>query len=146
MKFGWLNLTGFIIVALMMIPNIIYAFRVHGAENKCTLKPVLILEQIGRYGSMALMVLPLLVWSFGFSSPEAFVVWTVLCAACLLAYFIFWRLYFRAPSLAVALWLAILPSAIFILRGVFLHHWLLTAFGAVFAVGHIYITYCNNKP
>ena len=63
----------------------------------------------------------------------------------LLAYFIFWEVYFRRPSLPAALWLAILPSAIFILRGVIFRHWLLTAFGVMFAVGHIYITWYNNR-
>lgn len=146
MQFGWLNLTGFIIVMLMMIPNIIFALRNRHMENKYTCKPVLILEQIGRYGSMALMIFPLLVWEFGFRSPEAFVIWTALCVVMLLAYFIFWGLYFRKPSLPVAIWLAILPSAIFILRGAFLRHWLLTASGVIFAIGHIYITWFNNKP
>jgi hypothetical protein len=95
---------------------------------------------------MSLMIFPLPVWEFGFRSPEAFVIWTVLCVVMLLAYFIFWSLYLRNPSLPVAIWLAILPSAIFILRGAFLRHWLLTASGVLFAIGHISITWFNNKP
>lgn len=146
MQFGWLNLTGLLIIVLMMIPNIIYALRNRHMENKCTSKPVLVLEQIGRYGSIVLMVFPLLVWEFGFSSVATLIVWTALCAVMLLAYFISWGLYFRNPSLKTALWLAILPSGIFILRGFFLRHWLLTAFGIIFAVGHITITWFNNKP
>ena len=146
MQFGWLNLTGALIIVLMMVPNIIFAAKHRGMKNQCTCTPMLIIEQVGRYGSMALMVFPLLVWKFGFRSPEEFVIWLVLCTAMLLAYFICWGLYFRKPSLPVALWLAILPSAIFILRGVFLRHWLLTAFGVIFAVGHIYITWFNNRP
>lgn len=146
MQFGWLNLTGFLIIALMMIPNIIFALRNRHIEHKCTSKPVVILEQVGRYGSMLLMVFPLLVWEFGFKSAEAFVIWTALCVAMLLAYFTFWTFYFHKPSRSKALWLAILPSAIFILRGVFLRHWLLTVFGVIFAVGHIYITWFHNKP
>ena len=146
MQFGWLNLTGFMIVALMMIPNIVYALRNRHMENKCPSKPMLILEQVGRYGSMILMAFPLLVWEFGFASVGDFILWGAICAAILLAYFICWGVYFRKPSLPVSLWLAILPSAIFILRGMFLRHWLLTAFGIIFAVGHIYITWFNNKP
>jgi len=97
---------------------------------------------------MAMMVFPLFVWEFGFKSPEELVIWLFLLPALLLACFVLWVVYFRKPSLPAALCLAILPSAIFILRGViFRHcrHWLLTAFGVVFAVGHIYITWCNNK-
>lgn len=148
MAFGWLNLTGFLIIALMMIPNILFMGRtrgMEGMEDKCTSKPMHILEQIGRYGCMVLMVFPLLVWKFGFASAESFVLWSALCATMLIAYYVCWIFYFRKPSLPVALWLAILPSAIFILRGVFLRHWLLTAFGVIFAVGHIYITWINNR-
>lgn len=146
MQFGWLNLTGFMIVAMMMIPNIIYALRNRHMVNKCTSRPMLILEQVGRYGSMTLMVFPLLVWEFGFASVGAFILWGTMSVTMLLAYFICWGFYFRKPSLPVSLWLAILPSAIFILRGVFLRHWLLTAFGIIFAVGHIYITWFNHNP
>jgi len=145
MQFGFLNLTGFLIVALMMIPNLIYALRNPHIENKCFCKPMLIVEQIGRYGSMAMMVFPLFVWEFGFKSPEELVIWLFLLLALLLAYFVLWAIYFRRPSLPAALWLAILPSAIFILRGVIFRHWLLTAFGVIFAVGHIYITWDNNR-
>jgi hypothetical protein len=94
MQFGFLNLTGFLIVALMMIPNLIYALRNPHIENKCFCKPMLIVEQIGRYGSMAMMVFPLFVWEFGFKSPEELVIWLFLLPALLLAYFIFWAVYF----------------------------------------------------
>lgn len=146
MQFGWLNLTSFIIVTLMMIPNIIFALRNRHTENKCTCKPLLILEQIGRYGSMAMMIFPLFVWEFGFKSPEELVIWLFLLSAMLVAYFVLWAVYFRRPSLPAALWLAILPSAIFILRGALQRHWLLTVSGILFAIGHIYITWLNNKP
>ena len=73
------------------------------------------------------------------------IIWLFLLPALLLAYFVLWAVYFRRPSLPAALWLAILPSAIFILRGVIFRHWLLTAFGIIFAVGHIYITWYNNR-
>ncbi len=44
MQFGWLNLTGALIIALMIVPNILYAAKNHGMKNKCTAKLVLILE------------------------------------------------------------------------------------------------------
>jgi hypothetical protein len=89
MQFGFLNLTGFLIVALMMIPNLIYALRNPHIENKCFCKPMLIVEQIGRYGSMAMMVFPLFVWEFGFKSPEELVIWLFLLPALLAGLFHF---------------------------------------------------------
>lgn len=145
MRFGLLNLTGLVIVALMMVPNIIYALRKRCVENRCRSKTALILEQTGRYGSMAMMVLPLLVWEFAFTSSACFVISVVLCTALMLGYYIVWFLYFKKATPLRALWLAILPSAIFIIRGLFLRHLLLVVFGLIFAVGHIYITRCNSR-
>lgn len=145
MEFGWFNLSGLLIVALLLAPNIIYAVRHQGAEHRCIHPPMLVLEQLGRYGCIALMVLPLGVGKFGFYSMEAFLIWCVLCSVLLLAYFVCWALYFRKPSQASALSLAILPCALFILRGAFLHHWLLLAFGLMFAAGHIYCTWKTHK-
>lgn len=145
MQFGWLNLTGFFIIAMMMIPNLIYARRNPGMKNKGVCKPMIILEQIGRYGCVVLMVFPVFVWEFGFRSPEELAIWMLLLPALLVAYFILWAVYFRRPSMPVALGLAALPSAIFILRGAFLQHWLLLIFGVIFAVGHSYITWFRHK-
>lgn len=145
MEYDFLCVTGLIIVAILMLPNIWYALRRPGVENKCKNRPLLVLEQIGRYGCILLMILPLGVGKFGFSSAEAFILWCAAGLAMLIGYFVCWIFYFRKPSLPAALWLAILPSAIFILRGVFLRHWLLTVFGVLFAAGHIYITWFNHK-
>jgi hypothetical protein len=145
MQFGWLNLTGFLIFAVMLIPNIRFMLRNRHAGNRCTSKLLLLLEQVGRYCCVVLMVFPVLVWKFGFRSNEEMILWAVVCAALLAAYFICWAFYFRKPSLPVALWLAILPSAIFILRGIFLRHWLLVGSGILFAIGHIHNTWVNNR-
>ena len=49
---GWINVFGLCIVIAILVPNIIYAFRFRGVENKCTNKVMNIIEQIGRYGCM----------------------------------------------------------------------------------------------
>lgn len=85
MQFGGLNLTGFIIVTLMMIPNLIYARRNPHVENKCIFKPMLILDQTGRYGAMAMMIFPFFRGELGFRSPEELVIWLFLLPALLLA-------------------------------------------------------------
>ena len=45
---GWINVFGLCIVIAILVPNIIYAFRFRGVENKCTNKVMNIIEQIGR--------------------------------------------------------------------------------------------------
>ena len=61
MEFGWINVFGAVIVALMMIPNIVYAVKNKGEKNLCTNRFMNVTEQIGRYGCIVLMWLPLLV-------------------------------------------------------------------------------------
>ncbi len=53
---NWLNVFGLVIVVLLLIPNIIYAIKFKNQQNKCTNKAMNIIEQIGRYGCMFLMV------------------------------------------------------------------------------------------
>ena len=71
MEFGWINLFGAGIVVLIMIPNIIYAVRQKQDEAQAIIPKYLsACEQVGRYGCIVLMWLPLLVWKFGFGSVE----------------------------------------------------------------------------
>ena len=63
----WFNVFGFIFVAIMMIPNIIYAINCKdGFENLWINKPVEVLEQIGRFGCFGFMVINIRGTWFGF--------------------------------------------------------------------------------
>ena len=53
---SWLNIFGLLLMILLLVPNIIYAVKEKNQENKCTNKFMNLVEQIGRYGSMFLMV------------------------------------------------------------------------------------------
>ena len=53
---NWINIFGFIVIILMLLPNLIYAFYYRGQENKVVNKGMNLMEQIGRYASMFLMV------------------------------------------------------------------------------------------
>lgn len=142
---NWINIFGLIIVVLMLLPNILYAYLMKPSENKCTNKTMNVLEQLGRYGSMFLMVFNIGIFEFGFYSNETSAAWLICTAALLLFYWLYWFLYFRSPKITSALMLAIIPSLIFVTSGLFLRHWLLVISGAIFSVGHIYVTYQNNS-
>ena len=144
MQFNFINLMGFIIVAVMLIPNIIYGIKFKGLENKCTNKAMNIIEQVGRYGSMALMVLPLFVWEFGFSSVFMMFVYVLGNGILLFTYLLVWVFYFKKQTMGKAMILAIAPTCIFFLSGVTLYHWALVVAAVIFGVGHIYVTYQNN--
>ena len=54
---SWFNYYGLAIMAIIMIPNIVYAVKHKGgAENGYRNRAAEVLEQIGRYGCMALMI------------------------------------------------------------------------------------------
>lgn len=145
MEFGWINAAGGLIVALMLVPNVVYALRCPGQENRCKNRIMNLLEQMGRYASMALMVLPVGVWEFGFPNVGAMLVYLIGNFVLLLGYWVSWGGYFRRPGRGLSRALVMLPTCIFILSGITLRHWLLAAAGAVFGIAHGYVTAANNR-
>ena len=146
MEFGWINLFGAGIIVLIMIPNIIYAAGQKQDETQIEVPHGLsACEQVGRYGCIILMWLPLLVWKFGFGSVEEFLIYLIGNGALLLCYYLSWMLYSRKKTLSVAMALAIIPTAIFLLSGILLQHWLLVAFAILFGFAHCTITYMTHK-
>lgn len=142
---GWINVFGLCIVIAMLIPNIIYALKFRGAENKCTNKVMNVIEQIGRYGCMLLLVLHIGKDGFAFGSVAAFLIYLVGNALLLLGYWLVWILYFIRQSRWKSMALAILPTMIFMLSGITLQHVLLIIAAILFGVGHIYVTWKNNE-
>ena len=141
---SWLNIFGLIIVALILIPNIIYAIAVKGQKNKCKNMFMNILEQVGRYACMLLMIFNVGIAEFGFSNVALFLAYLFGNAVLLVAYWVVWMLYFKKPSFGKQIALAVIPTAIFLLCGVTMGHWLLVVFAVVFGVAHVYVT-CKNK-
>ena len=145
MQFGWINAFGAGVVAFILLPNILYAIKYKGEKNLCTNKFMNVLEQIGRYGCIIFMWLPLFVWKFGFRSVSEMLIYVLGNAGLIIAYFTVFALYFKEKTPARAVTLAVLPVCIFLLSGVMLRHPLLAGFAVLFAVGHIYVTVKNFK-
>ena len=143
MKFGWINVFGGIIVILMLIPNVVYAIKNKGEKNLCGNKFMNVIEQVGRYACIVLMWLPLLVWKFGFASVAEMVIYVVVNAILLAAYWALFAIYMKRKSAGLALALAVIPACIFLISGILLRHWLLAGFALLFAVGHVYVTAKN---
>lgn len=141
---SWMNLLGLIIVVLMLVPNMIYAVRFRGVQNRCTNRTVNILEQVGRYGSMLFMVVNPF-GEYGFSSVGAFLTYLFGNGILLLGYWIVWMLYFWKQKPWKSMTLAVLPTLMFLLSGITLESVLLTASAVIFGAAHIYITWQNVK-
>ena len=145
-KFGmnWLNMFGLILVVLLLIPNIIYAIKVRNQQNKCTNKIMNVLEQVGRYGCMFLMVFNIGIAEFGFNSVGAFLIYLIGNALLMIAYWIIWMLYFYKQTYWEQMALAAIPTCLFLLSGITMQHYLLIIFGVIFGIGHIYVTIRNR--
>lgn len=140
----WLNIFGLILVVLILVPNIIYAFKFRDQQNKCTNKIMNIIEQVGRYGCMFLMIFNIGIAEFGFASKAMFLVYLIGNAALLISYWIIWILYFKKQTYWEQLALAIIPTCLFLLSGITIQHYLLVIWSVIFGIGHIFVTNKNR--
>ncbi len=136
------NIYGLIIMAVIMIPNIVYAVKCKDSfQNKFENKTLELFEQIGRIGSFGFMVINVLYFGLWFNNAlsvyltvNGFLV-TLYCIICCVCG--------KSESLFKALALSVIPSAIFIFSGIMLLHIPLIIFSILFAVCHITIS-CKN--
>ncbi len=141
----WLNVHGMLIMILLMVPNILYALdKKHSAEGNYHNKAVEVIEQIGRIGSMLLMIvnLPLFTYGYWFNHDE--ISYKVSTGILTLLYWVVWFFYFKKPSFGKAMALALIPTFLFLLSGILLANIPLVLMALTFCVGHCMITYHNN--
>lgn len=141
---GWFNYYGLAVMAIVMIPNIIYAVKHKNGENAYRNKAVEITEQIGRYGCFALMIFNIPYTYFDFWFDYAIIVYLAVIGGLCLAYLIFWVICRNRNDKLKALSLSIIPSCIFLFGGIMLASIPLIFFSVLFGVCHIYII-CKNS-
>lgn len=141
MSFGWINIFSAAIVVLILLPNLLFAWKYRSAENKCGNKLLLIAEQLGRYASMLFMIVGFR--EFGFCSAEEMLLYFAGNGILLMAYWAIWIAYFLKDKNWKKVLLAVLPAGIFLLSGFLLRHWVLVVSGVVFGAAHIAITVKN---
>lgn len=143
---NWLNIFGLIMMAVIMIPNILFAMKCKdGFENKWNNKLVEILEQIGRFCCFGFMIINIPGTCFGWWSDEAFAVYLAVDAVLVTLYCVIWAVCFRKSSVFRALALSIIPSVLFLFSGIMSRSILLTIAALLFAPSHILISYQNAK-
>ena len=145
MEFSWINGWGAMIVIIMLVPNIIFGIKNPYLENKCENVIMNTIEQVGRYTSMILMIVPVLVEKFDFKSVFEMIFYIVVTSALLLLYLLVWFFYLKSQSTNTSILLALLPTMIFVISGILLRHWLLMIAGILFGIGHIFVTLQNSK-
>ncbi len=143
----WFNYCGLIFIAIIMAPNIVFAIKnKNGYSNTYRNKTAEILEQLGRYGCMALMTfnIPYTWISFYFSYAE--IVYIVVNSVFVFAYCVIWIVLWKKSGIVKALLLSIIPSLIFLFSGVMIASIPLTVFAVIFATTHILISVKNAVP
>lgn len=140
----WVNLYGLIWIIIFMIPNIIFAIKnKDDFDNFWHNKTIEILEQIGRFGCIAFMIINIPNTWFGFWFSGGMIVYLTVNICLTIAYCTIWYFCFHTNSVFRALTLSILPSVIFLFSGVMLLSIPLIITAVIFAPCHILISYKN---
>ena len=142
----WINIFGAIFIAVIMIPNIIYAIKCKdGFENRWSNRVVEVIEQIGRFGCFGFMVFQIPGTWFGWWSDEAFAIYLIVDSVLILLYCLIWLICFNKNTVFRALALSIIPSVVFLFSGIMSRSVLLIMSALLFAPTHILISYNNAK-
>ncbi len=140
----WFNIYGLVIIAIMMIPNAVYAAKCpDGFENRWKNRIVYPLEQVGRFGCFGLMTINIPGTWFGFWFDDAPTVYIAVNVVLLLIYCGIWVVCFRDNGVSKALALSVIPSVIFLFSGVMIASIPLIVAAVIFAPCHIAISYKN---
>ena len=138
------NVYGLIFVAVIMIPNIIFAVKCKdGFDNKWKNKVVEILEQAGRFGCFGFMIFNIPGTYYGWWFEDALPIYLVVSSVLVAAYCLIWAICFKKSSIFRALALSIIPSVLFLFDGIAIGSVFLTIFAVVFAPCHILISFKN---
>ncbi len=136
----YFNYLGLIFVVLLLIPNIIFAFKSKSKQNKQSNKVFEVFEQVGRYGSMFFMIFNLPYTVFGYYFACGQVLYILINSALILAYYISWIIFWEKDCLTKSLLLSIIPSILFIVSGIIIANVPLIVFAILFAIFHILIS------
>ena len=140
MTFGWINWVNAAAVVYLILINMIAAKK--GLSENFNSKYLFInfLEQVGRYGCMAFMILPVFTkgWKFGFASVAEMLIWLCLTILALIAYSILW-LRKATGGASILYGLAIVPVILFLLNGILLRHIALIIASLIFGIFHFII-------
>lgn len=136
---NWFNYYGLIAVAVILLPNIAYSITYKGGDVS-TLKWWAIAENIGRYGCMAFIIFNIPYTWHGYFFASGQLVYLIAGGALLAAYLIAWAIFWKRQTLAKALSLSILPSALFLFAGFMIVSIPFIVCAVLFSVAHIYIS------
>lgn len=143
---SWFNFIGLIFVAVILIPNIIFAAKnKDGFQNFYQNKFVEIFEQIGRFGCFITMFFTPPFLNLGFKINGAKTAYIITGAVLVALYCLGWIVFGKENSVRKSLALSIIPSVLFLESGLLSLNFPLIILSLIFAPCHIIISYKNAK-
>lgn len=140
----WFNYYGLAVICIIMIPNVICTFVDKSAfENYFHNKIIETMEQIGRFGCFACMIINVPFVCYGFWMENALAIYLITNGVLLTTYLLGWVIFDKKKQITKTLWLSIAPTIIFVFSGVALRHLPLIVFATLFGIAHITISYKN---
>lgn len=143
---SWFNFIGLIFVAVILIPNIIFAAKnKDGFQNFYHNKFVEVFEQIGRFGCFITMFFTPPFLNLGFKINGAKTAYIITGAVLVALYCLGWIVFGKENSVRKSLALSIIPSVLFLESGLLSLNFSLIILSLIFAPCHIIISYKNAK-
>lgn len=143
---SWFNFIGLIFVAVILIPNIIFAAKnKDGFQNFYQNKFVEFFEQIGRFGCFITMFFIPPFLNLGFKINGAKTAYIITGAVLVALYCLGWIVFRKENSVRKSLALSIIPSVLFLESGLLSLNFALIILSLIFAPCHIIISYKNVK-
>lgn len=143
---SWFNFIGLIFVAVILIPNIVFAAKnKDGFQNFYQNKFVEIFEQIGRFGCFITMFFTPPFLNLGFKINGAKTAYIITGAVLVALYCLGWIVFGKENSVRKSLALSIIPSVLFLESGLLSLNFPLIILSLIFAPCHIIISYKNAK-
>lgn len=142
----WFNYYGLIILFIILIPNIVFSIKhPESFKNYYSNRIVIILEQIGRFGSFIFMIINVPYTYFNFWFDDALMVYFIINAILLIIYLVGWIICWNKRIILRSYLLSITPSLLFFSSGILLLNVPLIVFSLIFAYCHIRISIYNAK-
>ena len=142
---SWISVWGLIIVLLLLLPNLLFVVKKQGTSEHYEKGIVDHLQKITRITTMLLMIFQFDVFSNGFHSVLAFLIYFYGNVILVVLYWILWIVYKKNQADSVRKVLIEIPCVIYILSALTWQHWVLLASAIIFTVCHSYIKFVKRK-
>lgn len=145
MKFDTITVLNIIIVAVLLLPVIVFMIKTKHFRKRCDNKTMMIIEHIGGIACILLMIFPFTKQEFGFPSVANLLAYIFINGFGLVLYVVLYAVHVKRPKAILNMVLAVIPVALFTVCGITLNHYMLVFAAVLYGIGHIYTSAADSK-